>query len=98
MAENEAPELLNRRVGHSPPDREVDMLNEIVGQFIESQNMKLCYQYWEENTETLIVEYINTVYKLRFLCETSTRIPELLILKYINSKYIDIQFFSINKI
>jgi hypothetical protein len=74
------------------------MLNEIVGQFIESQNMKLCYQYWEENTETLIVEYINTVYKLRFLCETSTRIPELLILKYINSKYIDIQFFSINKI
>lgn len=74
------------------------MLNEIVGQFIESQNMKLCYQYWEENTETLIVEYINTVYKLRFLCETSTRIPELLILKYINSKYIDVQFFSINKI
>ncbi len=74
------------------------MLNEIVGQFIESQNMKLCYQFWEENTEMLIVEYINTGYKLRFLCETSTRIPELLILKYINSKYIDVQFFSINKI
>lgn len=74
------------------------MLNEIVGQFIESQNMKLCYQFWEENTETLIVEYINTGYRLRFLCETSTRIPELLILKYINSKYIDVQFFSINKI
>jgi hypothetical protein len=74
------------------------MLNEIVGQFIESQNMKLCYQFWEENTEILIVEYINTGYKLRFLCETSTRIPELLILKYINSKYIDVQFFSINKI
>ena len=30
------------------------MLNDIVGQFIESQNMKLCYQFWEENTETLI--------------------------------------------
>ena len=74
------------------------MLNEIVGQFIESQNMKLCYQFWEENTETLIVEYINTTYKLRCLCETSTRIPEFLILKYINSKYIDVQFFSINKI
>lgn len=74
------------------------MLNEIVGQFIESQNMKLCYQFWEENTETLFVEYINTAYKLRFLCETSTRIPEFLILKYINSKYIDVQFFSINKI
>lgn len=74
------------------------MLNEIVGQFIESQNMKLCYQFWEENTEILIVEYINTGYKLRFLCKTSTRIPELLILKYINSKYIDVQFFSINKI
>ena len=74
------------------------MLNEIVGQFIESQNMKLCYQFWEENTEILIVEYINTGYKLRFLCETSTRIPELLILKYINSKYIDVQLFSINKI
>lgn len=74
------------------------MLNEIVGQFIESQNMKLCYQFWDENTEILIVEYINTGYKLRFLCETSTRIPELLILKYINSKYIDVQFFSINKI
>ena len=74
------------------------MLNDIVGQFIESQNMKLFYQFWEENTETLIVEYINTTYKLRFLCETSARIPELLILKYINCKYIDVQFFSINKI
>lgn len=74
------------------------MLNEIVGQFIESQNMKLRYQFWEENTEILIVEYINTGYKLRFLCETSTRIPEFLILKYINTKYIDVQFFSINKI
>lgn len=74
------------------------MLNDIVGQFIESQNMILRYQFWEENTEILIVEYINTSYRLTFLCETSTRIPELLILKYINSKYIDIQFFSINKI
>ena len=74
------------------------MLNDIVGQFIESQNMILRNQFWEENTEILIVEYINTSYRLTFLCETSTRIPEQLILKYINCKYIDIQFFSVNKI